>query len=190
MRVARPPAIPEPPRTSVFKDRYLFGFDGQGCGGLKCVEFDTGKEKEDWDSGREVGKGSLILAGKHLIIQTERGDLCLVEANHEEFRLVAKIPKVLSGKNNWATPTLVDGRLYLRDEEKVVCYDVRVTRVTTSPASLLDERIRVCRAVCRDAAPCAARSPRPDTRSRLPARSVTVPPASVTRTCPAQMSQS
>jgi outer membrane protein assembly factor BamB len=109
--------------TSVYKDRYLFGFDGD-AGRLKCVEFNTGNEKKDWEA-TGVGKGSLILAGKYLIIQTERGELCLVEATPEEFRLEAKIPRVLNGNNNWASPTLVDGKLYLRDEEKIVCYDVR-----------------------------------------------------------------
>ncbi len=113
--------------TCVFKDRFLFGIDGMTSSGqLKCVAFDTGKVKEDWEaSGIKRGSASIILADKHLIIQTENGDLCLVEATPKEFRLVAQIPKVLSGKNNWATPTLVDGRLYLRDETQVVCYDVR-----------------------------------------------------------------
>ena len=49
----------------------------------------------------------------------------LVEANPKEFVLKGKVRRVLSGRNNWASPTLVDGRIYLRDEEKVVCYDVR-----------------------------------------------------------------
>jgi outer membrane protein assembly factor BamB len=109
--------------SSVYKDRHLFGSDGMGSARLKCVTLEDGREK--WDAGQEVGKGTLILADKHLIIQTERGDLCLVEANPDEFNLVAKLPRVLTGNNNWATPTLVDGRLYLRDDEKVVCYDVR-----------------------------------------------------------------
>jgi len=112
--------------ASVFKDRFLFGFSGmRDSAELKCVAFDTGEVKEDWESGLKRGSGTIVLADKHLIIQTEGGDLCLVEATPEEFRLVAKVPKVLSGKNNWATPTLVDGRLYLRDEAQVVCYDVR-----------------------------------------------------------------
>jgi outer membrane protein assembly factor BamB len=110
--------------TSVYKDRHLFGFHGTGDARLKCIQFETGNENEAWEAS-QVGKGTLILAGKYLIIQTERGELCLVEANPEEFRLVAKIPHVLSGNNNWAAPTLVEGRLYLRDEEKIVCYDVR-----------------------------------------------------------------
>lgn len=110
--------------TSVYKDRHLFGIDGtQGSGGLKCVAFMTGKEVPDWEA-REIGQASLILAGEHLILQTARGDLCLVEANPKDYTPVAKLPKVLTGNNNWATPTLVNGRLYVRDEEKVICFDV------------------------------------------------------------------
>ena len=78
----------------------------------------------EWEETK-IDQASLILAGEHLIVQTERGELCLVAADPKEFRLLAKVPGVLSGNNNWSTPTLVSGRLYLRDEEKVVCLDVR-----------------------------------------------------------------
>ena len=121
----KPPGMQNHHASSVFKDRHLFGFSGMNPAHLCCVEFHTGKFVEGWSDEGEVGKGSLILAGDHLIVQTERGDLCLVEATPKEFRLVGKVRKVLTGRNNWSTPTLVDGRLYLRDEEKVVCYDVR-----------------------------------------------------------------
>jgi hypothetical protein len=49
----------------------------------------------------------------------------LVEATPEEFRPVARVSRVLGGSNTWALPVLVDGRLYLRDGEKVLCLDVR-----------------------------------------------------------------
>lgn len=110
--------------SSVFRDNHLFGFDGMGSARLKCVPLETGKEKADWEAPG-IDKGTLILADKHLVIQTERGDLWLVEADPSECRVVAKGPKVLSGNNTWATPTLLDGRLYLRDEQKIVCLDVR-----------------------------------------------------------------
>jgi outer membrane protein assembly factor BamB len=110
--------------TSVYKDKHLFGIDGtRGSGGLKCFEFGTGKEVEEW--GTKTDEASVILAGDHLILQTARGEVWLVEANPKEFNLIAKTPKILSGNNNWATPTLVDGRIYLRDEQNVVCLDVK-----------------------------------------------------------------
>ncbi|MBY0458834.1 MAG: PQQ-like beta-propeller repeat protein [Gemmataceae bacterium] len=114
--------------TSVYKDKHLFGIDGtRGSGGLRCVEFMTGKGVPDWEAPK-IGQASLILAGEHLIAQTDGGDLCLVAADTKEFTLLARVPKAvttLTGRNNWATPTLVNGLLYLRDEEKVVCFDVR-----------------------------------------------------------------
>ena len=112
--------------TSVYKDKHLFGIDGtQGSRGLKCVNFLTGKEVPDWDGGR-TEQASVVLAGEYLILQIARkGEVWLVEANPNEFNLIAKGPKVLSGNDNWATPALVDGRIYLRDEQNVVCLDVR-----------------------------------------------------------------
>lgn len=121
----KPPGMENQHQACVFKDRHLFGFSGTRSAELRCLEFDTGRFVEGWTDDREFGMGSVILAGQHLVIQTEGGDLCLVKADPKEFELLGKVRRVLSGRNNWASPTLVDGRIYLRDEQKVVCYDVR-----------------------------------------------------------------
>jgi hypothetical protein len=111
--------------TPVYKDKHLFGIDGlRGGNGLKCIELASGEPVEDWEE-RKIGQGALILAGEHLIVQRDRGEICLVLADPKECKVVARVPGVLTGNNNWATPALVGGRLYLRDEEKVVCLDVR-----------------------------------------------------------------
>ena len=107
--------------SCVFKDWRLYGFDD---GQLRCVDFKEGVAIEDWES-KGLRKGSLILAGNHLIVLTEGGDLGLVEAKHDEFRLIANVPSGLNRSEISALPVLADGRLYLRDGEKVVCYDVR-----------------------------------------------------------------
>lgn len=111
--------------TPVYKDKHLFGIDGlRGSGGLKCIAFASGEPVEDWED-RKIGQASLILAGDYLIVQRDAGELCLVRADPKECKVVARVPGVLTGRNNWATPALVGGRLYLRDEEKVVCLDAR-----------------------------------------------------------------
>jgi outer membrane protein assembly factor BamB len=111
--------------TPVYKDKHLFGIDGlRGGNGLKCIDLATGAPVEDWEE-RKIGQGALILAGEYLIVQRDAGELCLVRADPKECKVVARVPGVLTGKNNWATPALVGGRLFLRDEEKVVCLDVR-----------------------------------------------------------------
>src|SRR5207237_9409295 len=77
--------------TCVYRDGFLYGFDDTQ---LKCIDFRKGVEKAGWDSAG-IDKGTLILADRHLIIQTERGDLALAEATPDEFQLIVKIPKVL-----------------------------------------------------------------------------------------------
>lgn len=112
--------------TAVYRDGFLYGFDGDTRAAFRCVDFRRGVEQPDWDPvGMEHDKGTLILADRHLVVLTESGDLVLVEATPEAFRLVARVKKVLAAGNIWALPVLVDGRLYLRDGEKVVCLDVK-----------------------------------------------------------------
>jgi len=107
--------------SCVLKDWHLYGFDDDR---LRCVDFKTGVEVSEWES-KTMGKGSLILARDHLIVLTEGGTLALIEARPNEFRLVASLPSGLGRSEIWAQPVLVDGRLYLRDGQKVVCLDVR-----------------------------------------------------------------
>jgi outer membrane protein assembly factor BamB len=112
--------------TCVYKDGFLYGFDSDV---FRCVDLRAGEVNEDWNarglSGNEH-KGCLILADKYLIVQTQSGNLRLVEADPQEFRLLGKADGVLTRSGDcWALPVLVNGRLYLRDHTKVVCLDVR-----------------------------------------------------------------
>lgn len=112
--------------SCVYRDGFLYGYDDST---LKCVDLRKGEEVEGWvaadDKGRAFGKGSVILADKYLIGLTESGTLFLGEANPEEFRYLGQVAGVLQGNDCWAAPVLVGGRIYLRDNKKVVCLDVR-----------------------------------------------------------------
>jgi outer membrane protein assembly factor BamB len=116
--------------TCVHLDGFLYGFDSpSGTDLLRCVDLRKGVEVAGWE-GRDAGnkplaKGNLIRAGKHLLGLTQTGTLFLADADPTEFRLLGEMKGVLSGSDCWALPVLVDGRVYLRDHEKVVCVDVR-----------------------------------------------------------------
>ena len=111
--------------TPVHKNGYLFGYDDTR-GELKCFDLRTGNAVEGWSADGLVDKGSIILAAdKYLVLLSERGDLSVAEASAVQFDLIWKVKKVLNGRNTWAQPVLVDGRLYLRDDEKIVCLDVK-----------------------------------------------------------------
>src|SRR5207302_497960 len=108
--------------SCVLHQGHLYGFDVSGHGGdgtLKCVDLRTAEEK--WAAHRELRKGCLIYADGHLLVVTEDGSLALVEATPEGFRKKAQVDGVLHGSDCWANPALANGRLYLRDNQEVVC---------------------------------------------------------------------
>jgi outer membrane protein assembly factor BamB len=96
-----------------------------------AVDFATGKILWKQQKGALGGQGSaaLVAADGRLIFRYQNGVVALVEANPGEFVAVSsfKIPDP-SGKPSWAHPAISGGKLYLRDQDRLHCYDLRATR--------------------------------------------------------------
>jgi outer membrane protein assembly factor BamB len=108
--------------TSVHHDGFLYGFDGrqeQGCN-LRCVELKTGKIR--WSIDR-FGAGTVTLAGKDLLVLTEKGELIAAPANPTEFKPTARAQ--ILPYDVRAYPAIADGLFYARSGEKLVCLDLR-----------------------------------------------------------------
>jgi len=103
--------------SSVYSNGYIYGFDNAV---LKCIDASTGEEK--WKKSG-FGRGSLMLADGHLVVLSERGQLLLVEATPAEYSEKAAAP-VLEGKC-WTMPTLVDGKLYVRNQKQIACLNIK-----------------------------------------------------------------
>ena len=75
--------------TSVYKDGYLYGFEGRQEFGqsLRCVELATGKVMWNVDG---FGAGTLLIAGDSLVISRESGELALAPASPKAFRFSAR----------------------------------------------------------------------------------------------------
>jgi outer membrane protein assembly factor BamB len=108
--------------TSVYHDGYLYGYHGRQEFGpsFRAVEMKTGKVR--WSEDR-FRAGSVTLAGNRLVIVRETGELILADASPEAFRPLARA-QVLPATVR-AFPALADGFLYLRNENTLVCLDLR-----------------------------------------------------------------
>jgi outer membrane protein assembly factor BamB len=101
---------------------YFYGFDNAT---LTCIEFKTGKVM--W-TDRSVGKGSLTAADGYLYARSEKGPVALVEANPKEYVEKGRLTQPdRSGAPSWPYPVVANGRLYLRDQDVLLCYDVSQT---------------------------------------------------------------
>ncbi len=102
--------------SSVAKDGVVYGFD---VATLKGIDAKTGSQL--W-ARRGYGKGALILAGDRLLILSDRGKLVMGVAERTRFAEDGSV-QALSGRC-WTAPTLVGTRVYLRNMDERVCYDL------------------------------------------------------------------
>ncbi|RPI27139.1 MAG: hypothetical protein EHM61_09520 [Acidobacteria bacterium] len=100
----------------VLHEGHIYGSDE---GILVCLEAATGTRK--WKGGR-YGYGQLILAGGHLIITTEDGDVVLVRATPEKHEEVSRF-SALSGRT-WNNPAIADGYLLVRNDREMAAYRI------------------------------------------------------------------
>lgn len=71
---------------------------------------------------RGFGKGSVLGAGESLIIMGESGVCALADASPDAYRERARFE--FSNERCWSAPVLAHGRLYLRDQKTLACFDV------------------------------------------------------------------
>ncbi len=101
---------------------HLYGFDDST---LVCMDFKSGKTL--WDT-RGFDKGSVLLVGDQLIVYGANGFLALAEATPREYVEKAKFRYTAQDRECWSVPVLADGRLYVRDRERIVCLNVKAAR--------------------------------------------------------------
>lgn len=98
--------------------------------GWVCQDFKTGKEV--WNERRKLGKGAVTCAdGMLYCLEESSGTVALVEASPAEWREHGRFKlepqsKIRSGSGRiWTHPVISNGRLYLRDQDLIYCFDVR-----------------------------------------------------------------
>ena len=100
--------------SSVLRHGYIYGLDEAI---LACISAETGELQ--WKGGR-YGYGQVLLAGNHLIVSTETGDIVLVEATPKQHHEIARLTAI-AGKT-WNVPALADGYLLVRNAEEMACF--------------------------------------------------------------------
>ncbi|GIW93401.1 MAG: polyvinyl alcohol dehydrogenase [Pirellulaceae bacterium] len=104
---------------------YLYLGHGHNNGFPLCIEWLTGKEM--WRPGRGPGSGSAAIAyaDGHLYFRYQDGTMALIEATPTEYRLKGSFPLPSRLGESWPHPVIANGHLYLRDQDVLLCYDIR-----------------------------------------------------------------
>ncbi|MBM3838763.1 MAG: polyvinylalcohol dehydrogenase [Verrucomicrobia bacterium] len=107
---------------------YLYGYS-DGTGWL-CQNFKTGEEM--WSERRKLGKGAVTVADGMLYCLDENdGTVALVEASPKgwqergRFKLNPQTTLRSPQGRIWTHPVVCNGKLFLRDQNLIHCYDIK-----------------------------------------------------------------
>lgn len=102
---------------------YFYGSTSQSA---MCVEFKTGTVK--WEE-RAIGPCSWLVADGRIYVHAESGAVGLIEPSGEAYlekgRFSPANPPARGPEKAWAYPVIADGRLYIREQTALWCYDVK-----------------------------------------------------------------
>jgi len=108
--------------TSVHHNGYLYGYHGRQELGPSLRAVDLNKGTVAWNVD-QFRAGSILLAGDRLLIVRESGEMLIAPASPQGFRPLARA-QVLPGVVR-AYPAVSDGLVYLRNENTLICLDLR-----------------------------------------------------------------
>lgn len=137
--------------TATYLDGFYYGFTRrhERDATMVCIDASTGEvawETNGWNEpvdglrqnrqGQAVngdgevipwpfyGRGSATLADGSFYVLGERGTLACVKADPKQWQETARSFGPMMSYPSWAAPVLSRGRLYLRDEDSLVCLDI------------------------------------------------------------------
>ncbi len=108
----------------VLVDGHVYCGHRQNGGEPVCVELATGKVA--WGPVKAPARGSAAVTyvDGHLIFRYEKGLVVLVKADPKEYKMLGSFTPAHQERESWAHPVVSGGRLYLREQDKLMCYQL------------------------------------------------------------------
>lgn len=101
----------------VVRDGFVYGLDDGRA--LVCLDLKDGKRR--WRGGR-YGHGQILLVNDVILVQSESGEVALVEASPERFKQLTSFA-ALDGQT-WNNPVVSGRQLLVRNATQAACYEL------------------------------------------------------------------
>lgn len=112
----------------IFYQGFYFGHSDRA--GWTCQDGETGERI--WNNRDDLGKGAIAFAdGCFYCVDESTGDVALIRASSDTWEELGRFtldPQTEQRKPKgriWVHPVIANGKLYLRDQELIYCYDVK-----------------------------------------------------------------
>jgi outer membrane protein assembly factor BamB len=106
--------------------RRIFGFATRNRS-LMCLDASNGESLWQWPS--EIGReAQMLLVGKQLLLFGETGQLMVLDVASLPPKFTKAPSDCVLDPPCFTTPTISGGRMFVRNEKELVCFDLRVNR--------------------------------------------------------------
>ena len=116
-------------QTPIYYKGHIFSIQPKDAGAMRnqmiCCKADDCK-KIIWKSGKtnRFGLGPYIIADNKFFILNDDGTLTIAKVSTSKFIFSDKI-KLMEGHDAWAPIAIADGKLIMRDADKMLCLDIK-----------------------------------------------------------------
>lgn len=115
----------------VLLDKHIYGYHEDKV--WVCQEFETGKMvwPKTIRARQPLKAGGVLAAEGKLYVLDETGTVGMIEASPAGFKVLGQVKLPMESKLRksrggiWTHPSLSDGKLYVRDQELIFCYQVK-----------------------------------------------------------------
>ena len=108
----------------LYGDHVYFG-NGHGNGFPVCIDALSGDIT--WGGkmrGPGNGSAAITFVDGHLIFRYQSGEVALIEATPTEYKLKGSFKPVVQIRESWSQPVVCNGKLYLREQGTLMCYNL------------------------------------------------------------------
>jgi len=110
----------------ILKDGYVYFGSKHNQGFPICIEMQSGKIVWGGEQrGPGTGSAAIACADGQLVFRYQSGEVALIEATPDGYHLHGSFKPPHVTTPCWSHPVILNGRMYLRDQDKLMCYDVR-----------------------------------------------------------------
>jgi len=98
---------------------------GHNNGFPACVAWQTGEDR--WEKGRGAGAGSaaIVYADEKLFFRYQDGMMAMIDSDTKKYKILGKFKLSTHNGEGWPHPVIVDGMLYIRDQDDLVAYNLK-----------------------------------------------------------------
>lgn len=108
----------------ILVDGFVYGGHGHNAGAPFCLDLMTGKFAWGPQSQPGTGSAACAYADGHIYLRYEENGIAQIEATPKSYRLKGVFEVGNIGRG-WQQPVFVDGMMYVRGNNQLLCFDVR-----------------------------------------------------------------